>query len=157
MRLLLLLISASILFIPAVALAQEQDYQVVKSDKSESFVFPYTASNQDKDSPLVYTFETPKQPSWILSIQNNLSYVPSGDSKTIIRINEPAPSEKYIEIAMFGGESRLRGSGEFSGVVFIVSEVMEEVRLRSKSSISAATVASISGRLLSRSSSVHVS
>ena len=42
MLLLLLLISASILFIPAVALAQEQDYQVVKSDKSESFVFPYT-------------------------------------------------------------------------------------------------------------------
>src|SRR5437867_2991657 len=106
MRLLLLLICASILFIPAVALAQEQDYQVVKSDKSESFVLPYTASNQDKDNPLVYTFETPKQPSWILSIQNNLSYVPSGDSKTIIRINEPAPSEKYIEIAMSGGESR---------------------------------------------------
>src|SRR5438034_3706490 len=106
MRLLLLLICASILFIPVVALAQEQDYQVVKSDKSESFVLPYTASNQDKDSPLVYTFETPKQPSWILSIQNNLSYAPSDDSKTIIRINEPAPSEKYIEIAMFGGESR---------------------------------------------------
>src|SRR2546422_726893 len=91
MRLLLLLICASILFIPVVALAQEQDYQVVKSDKSESFVLPYTASNQDKDSPLVYTFETPKQPSWILSIQNNLSYAPSDDSKTIIRINEPAP------------------------------------------------------------------
>ena len=95
MRLLLLLISASILFIPAVALAQEQDYQVVKSDKSESFVLPYTASNQNKDSPLVYTFETPKQPSWILSIQNNLSYVPSDDSKTIIRINEPAIMRMY--------------------------------------------------------------
>lgn len=106
MRLLLAVISASMLFLPALALAQEHDYQVVKSDRSESFRLPYTASNQDKDSPLVYTFDDPKQPSWILTIQNSLSYVPSDDSKTIIRIQEPAPSEKYIEIAMFGGESR---------------------------------------------------
>lgn len=106
MRLLLAIIAASMLFLPALALAQEQDYNVIKSDKSESFVLPYTASNQDNDSPLVYTFDEPKQPSWILTIQNNMSYVPSDDSKTIIRIQEPAPSEKYIELAIFGGESK---------------------------------------------------
>jgi hypothetical protein len=106
MRLLLAVIAASMLFLPALALAQEQEYQVLKSDKSEGFLFPYTASNQDEDSPLVYTFDEPKQPSWILTIWNNQSYVPSNDSKTIIRIHEPAPSEKYVELAMFGGESR---------------------------------------------------
>jgi hypothetical protein len=106
MRLLLAVIAASMLFLPALAFAQEQDYHVIKSDKSESFVLPYTASNQDEDSPLIYTFEEPKQPSWILTIWNNMSYVPSDDSKTIIRIQEPAPSEKYIELAIFGGESK---------------------------------------------------
>jgi hypothetical protein len=106
MRLLLAVIAASMLFLPALALAQEQDYNVVKSDRSESFALPYTASNQDEDSPLVYTFDELKQPSWILTIWNNMSYVPSDDSKTIIKIQEPAPSEKYIELAMFGGESK---------------------------------------------------
>ncbi len=101
----LVLIVSSMLFLPSFVLAQSQDYHVIKSDRSESFVLPYTASNRDKDNPLVYTFDEPKQPSWILTIQNNLSYLPGNDSKTIIRIQEPAPSEKYIEIAMFGGNS----------------------------------------------------
>lgn len=107
MRMLLVLILVSILFLPAVALAQETEYQVVKSDRSESFVLPYTTSNRNDDNPLIYTFEEAKQPSWILAIRNNLSYVSSNDSKTIIKIQEPAPSEKYIEIAIFGGESRM--------------------------------------------------
>jgi hypothetical protein len=105
MRLMLVLIVSSMLFLPSFVFAQSQDYHVIKSDRSESFVLPYTASNRDKDNPLVYTFDEPKQPSWILTIQNNLSYLPGNDSKTIIRIQEPAPSEKYIEIAMFGGNS----------------------------------------------------
>lgn len=106
MRLLLAVIAALVLFLPALALAQEQDYTVVKSDKSESFVLPYTASNQNEDSPLIYTFDDPKRPSWILTIWNNMSYVPSDDSRTIITIQEPTPSEKYIELAMYGGESK---------------------------------------------------
>jgi hypothetical protein len=105
MRLLTGLIAVLILFSPVVALAQEQNYQVFKSDKNEIFALPYTASNRDKDNPLVYTFDTPKQSNWLISITNNQTYVPSNDSKTIIMIQEPAPSEKYIEIAMFGGES----------------------------------------------------
>lgn len=106
MRLLPGVLAASMLFLPALALAQVQDYNVVKSDRSESFVVPHTASNQDDDSPFVYTFDEPKQPSWILLIRNNMSYVSNDDSKTIIKIQEPAPSEKYVELAMFGGESK---------------------------------------------------
>src|SRR5919198_1197143 len=99
------LLAVLVLFSPVLALAQ-QNYQVAKSDKNEVFVLPYNASNRDKDNPLVYTFDTPKQSNWLLSMTNNQTYVPSNDSKTIIRIQEPAPSKKYIEIAMFGGESR---------------------------------------------------
>jgi len=106
MRLLPALLVAFVLFPPVVTLAQEQNYLVSKTDKSEVFAFPYTASNRDKENPLVYAFDTPKQPNWIISITNNQTYVPSNDSKTIMRIQEPAPSEKYIEIAEFGGESR---------------------------------------------------
>jgi hypothetical protein len=92
------------LLLPVVAVAQ--DYQVVKSDKSESFVLPYSATNHDKDDPLVYTFDEPKDASWIMTIRNGLSYVPGNDSKTVIRLQEQAPSEKYIELVMYGGESK---------------------------------------------------
>ena len=100
------IIAVLMLFLPALALAQEKDYQIIKSDRSESFVIPYTASNQGGDNPLIYTFDEPKQPSWILLIRNNVSYVPSNDSRTVIRIQEPAPSEKYIEIVMYDGDSK---------------------------------------------------
>lgn len=104
MRQLLVAIATFLLFSPPLAFAQ--DYNVIKSDRSESFVFPHTASNQHDTSPLVYAFDEPKQPSWILLIRNNVSYVPGNHSKTVIRIQEPAPSEKYIEIVVFGGESK---------------------------------------------------
>lgn len=104
MRLLLAAIAASVLFLPALATAQ--DYNVVKSDRSESFVLPYTASNRGEDNPLVYTYDEPKQPDWIMTIWNNMSYVPASDSKIVIRIQEPAASEKFVELVMFGGESK---------------------------------------------------
>ncbi|MGH9991553.1 MAG: hypothetical protein ACREAZ_02775 [Nitrososphaera sp.] len=84
----------------------QDEYLLVKSDRSESFFLPFSAANRGPDDPLVYTYDEPKSPSWILSIRNNLSYVPDESSKAIVRIEEPAPSEKYIEIAMYGGESR---------------------------------------------------
>lgn len=107
MRLFLLLamIAASML-LPAIANAQEPDYHVIKAQRSESFVFSYTASNQDFDNALVYKYDVPKSPSWILSIRNNMSYVAGENAKTVVRIQEPAPSEKYIELVMYGGESR---------------------------------------------------
>jgi hypothetical protein len=95
-----------ILLIPALAFAQgQEDFQVVKTDRSESFVLPYTAVNHNEQDPLVYTFDEPKQPNWIISIQNNVSYVPREGARTIIKINEPAPSEKFIELAIYGDQS----------------------------------------------------
>jgi hypothetical protein len=104
MRLLLAAVIALMFFLPAVAMAQ--DYQVVKSDSSESFVLPYTATNRGDDDPLVYTFDQPKGETWIMTIRNNLEYVQSNDSQTIIRFQEAAPSEKYIELMINGGESK---------------------------------------------------
>jgi hypothetical protein len=111
MRLAVVLIAVAIvvwiLFLPALTFAQgQEDYKVVKSERSESFVLPYSAANRNDSDPLVYTFEQPKQPSWILGIQNNLSYIPREGARTIIKIQEPAPSEKYVEIAMYGDQSK---------------------------------------------------
>jgi hypothetical protein len=95
-----------ILLLPALAYAQSQeDFQVVKTDRSESFVLPYTAVNRNQQDPLVYTFDEPKQPNWIISIQNNVSYVPREGARTIIKIKEPAPSEDFIELAIYGDQS----------------------------------------------------
>ena len=103
----LLLATVAVLIISAMIPAfGQQEYQIVKSDSSESFAFPYTAGNRDIDDPLVYTYDVPKGPSWIMTINNSMSYVARDEAKTIVRIQEPAPSEKYIEIAMYGGESR---------------------------------------------------
>src|SRR4051812_1629178 len=99
-------IVASMLLMPIFAFAQtQQDFQVVKSERSESFVFPYTAANRNQQDPLVYTFDEPKQPNWIVAIQGNLSYVPREGARTIIKLQEPAPSEKYIELALYGDQS----------------------------------------------------
>lgn len=96
-----------LLLLPALAFAQGQgNYQVIKSERSESFILPYSATNRNQTDPLIYTFDQPKQPSWILAIQNNLSYIPREGARTIIKIQEPAPSEKYIEIAMYGDQSK---------------------------------------------------
>jgi hypothetical protein len=107
MRIVLGMIVVSMLLLPALVFAQSQeDYQVFKSERSESFVLPYAAANRNEDDPLVYTFEEPKQPSWILGIQNNLSYVPREGARVIIKVQEPEPSEKYIEIAIYGDQSK---------------------------------------------------
>ncbi len=99
-------LAVSILLLPALAFAQSQeDFQVVKTERSESFVLPYTAVNRNEQDPLVYTFDEPKQPNWIVAIQNNISYVPREDARTIIKIQEPAPSEKFIELAIYGDQS----------------------------------------------------
>jgi hypothetical protein len=94
------------LLLPALAFAQSQeDFQVVKTERSEAFVLPYTAVNRNEQDPLVYTFDEPKQPNWIFTIQNNVSYVPREGARTIIKIEEPAPSEKFIELAIYGDQS----------------------------------------------------
>lgn len=96
----------SMLLLPALAFAQgQEDFQVVKSERSESFVLPYAAVNRNEQDPLIYTFDEPKQPNWIVTIQNNVSYVPREGARTIIKIQEAAPSEKFIELGMYGDQS----------------------------------------------------
>jgi hypothetical protein len=95
-----------LLLLPALAWAQSEQYQLIKSDNNEVFSFPFSAANQPVGEPLVYTYDTPKGPSWILTITNNLTYTGDDDSKMVTRIREPSPSEKFIEIAMYGGESK---------------------------------------------------
>src|SRR5688572_24710873 len=74
---------------------------VTKSKSHEGFVVPFNASNTDRKNPLIHTFETSKDDSWILGIDNNLIYNNSSEAKTIIKLMENKPSEKFIELAMF--------------------------------------------------------
>lgn len=96
-----------LLFLPSLAYAQSQeDFQVAKTERSEIFVLPYAAVNRNEQDPLTYTFDEPLPPNWILSIQNNVSYVPREGARTIIKIQEQAPSEKFIELAIYGDQTR---------------------------------------------------
>lgn len=95
----------AMLFLPSVAFAQNQQYEIIRSERNEMFAFPYSAANRDSESPLVYSYDVPKGPTWIMSLTNNLTYVADDNSKMVVRLQEPAPSEKFIEIAMYGGEA----------------------------------------------------
>ncbi|HEY5737037.1 MAG TPA: hypothetical protein VIS28_02075 [Nitrososphaeraceae archaeon] len=79
----------------------EENFDVTKSKSHESFVVPFSASNTDRKNPVIYNYEIPKDVSWILSIENNMTYNNSSESKTIIKLMENQPSEKFIELAMF--------------------------------------------------------
>lgn len=81
--------------------AQNIVHDVIKSKNSERFTVDYNASNTFRRQPVVYEFSQPIPTNWQFTIQNNLSYSDSSDAKTIIKIQEPAPSEKFIELAMF--------------------------------------------------------
>ena len=108
------LIIVIVIFTPVLSYSQNQQeqlnppqgkYQVIKTKNNEQFVLPYTASNSDRKDPIVYTFDEPKDLNWILTIQNNLSYAIRQDAKTIVKLQELAPSEKFIEVTMFGNIS----------------------------------------------------
>ena len=91
--------------VPLLVFAQHQQLQVSKSRNSEVFTVPYDVSNRDRSNPFIYNYTEPKIHDWILNIQNNFSYAMREDAKTIVRLHEPTPSDKFIEIAMFGGQS----------------------------------------------------
>jgi hypothetical protein len=104
-----------IIFTPLLSSGQNQQqqlnppqgkYQIIKTKNSEQFVLPYTVSNDDRKNPMIYTYDESKSDNWILTILNNLSYAIRPDAKTIVKLQEPAPSEKFIEIAMFGDVSK---------------------------------------------------
>jgi hypothetical protein len=82
------------------------EYSVIKTKNSEQFVFPSSSSNSDRKHPFVYTYDVPKVTNWILTIQNNMSYSETPNAKTIVKLQEPTQSDKFIEIAMFGDASK---------------------------------------------------
>lgn len=92
----------------AIGQNQEQSLQPVEtmtSRNNEHFAFDYDVSNVDRRNPVNYSLNSPIGQNWILTIQNNMSYAEREDAKTIVRLHEPSPSEKFVEIAMFGGTS----------------------------------------------------
>ncbi|MDW0204012.1 MAG: hypothetical protein QOK54_01600 [Nitrososphaeraceae archaeon] len=95
------------LIFPIVSISgQISIHDVIKTKNSERFVVDYDASNAYRRQPLVYDFSKPIPTNWQLTIQNNLTYSNSENAKTVIKIQEPAPSEKFIELAMFGDKTR---------------------------------------------------
>ena len=78
---------------------------VITTKNNEVFTLSYPASNADRKMPVLYSFSKAISSNWQLIIQNNLSYYQSDNAKTIIRLYEPKPSEKFIELGMFGGPS----------------------------------------------------
>jgi hypothetical protein len=82
------------------------DIDVLKTKNSERFVLPYDASNTDRKNPLIYTYDPPKGINWLLFLENNMTYSNSSEAKTIIKLMEPKPSEKFIELALFEKNSK---------------------------------------------------
>ena len=81
--------------------AQSIVHDVIKTKNSERFDVDYNASNTFRRQPVVYQFSHSIPTNWQFTIQNNLSYLDSANAKSVIKIQEPAPSEKFIELAMF--------------------------------------------------------
>jgi hypothetical protein len=107
-RLLKVGIIAFVLFLilPIVSISgQSSIHDAIKTKNSERFVVDYDASNTYRRQQLVYDFSKPIPTNWQLTIQNNLTYSNSENAKTVIKIQEPAPSEKFIELAMFSDKT----------------------------------------------------
>ena len=84
---------------------QSSVHDVIKTRNSERFIVDSDASNNYRRQPLIYNFSKPIPTNWQLTIQNNLSYLDSENAKTVVRIQEPAPSDKFIELAMFSDKT----------------------------------------------------
>ena len=105
MRLASAAVAVSLLLFTSLAYAQSsQPFEVVKAERSESFSLPYGAANYDRKDPVVYEYDVPKGQNWIMGIENTLSYVDREDAKAVVVLRDKAPSEKFIEIHMYGGE-----------------------------------------------------
>lgn len=94
-----------LIFLTVSISGQSSIHDIIKTKNSERFVVDYDASNAYRRQPLVYDFSKPIATNWQLTIQNNLTYSNSENAKTVIKIQEPAPSEKFIELAMFGDKT----------------------------------------------------
>ena len=100
------LILFALIYVEVKAQAAISPKNIVKTKNSEEFVYTFQASNVDRRHPLEYSFSNPIKTNWQLTIQNNLSYYDSNDSKTVIRLKEPPPSEKFIELVMFSENTK---------------------------------------------------
>jgi hypothetical protein len=103
--LLFLFITSSIIFYPSLTFSQSnesQKFQVLKKDGTERITFPFTAINHERQNSSEYIFQDPILNNWILLINNNITYSDNPEAKTVVQIKEPYPSEKFIEITMFG-------------------------------------------------------
>ena len=100
------LFSQALIINPVQSFTQSQNAsEIVSTKNSEGFTLSYSASNTDRKNPVVFSFAKPIPTNWQLLIQNNLTYSNYNNAKTIIKIQEPYPSEKFIELGMFGGDS----------------------------------------------------
>ena len=108
--LLFLILTLSIIYYPELSFSQSSDdspkLQVLKKGNDERITFPYNASNHDRKNPSQYIFKEPIPNNWNIFINNSLSYTNSPEAKTIVQLKEPSPSEKYIELSMFGDNSK---------------------------------------------------
>lgn len=106
----ILLLSASLSI--SIAYAQSnnnnnsQPFEVIKAERSESFSLPYSAANYDRKDPLVYSYKESKGQNWIMGIENTLSYVDREDAKVVVLLRDKAPSEKFIELHMYGDRQK---------------------------------------------------
>lgn len=82
-----------------------QPIKTTETKSSDQFTYAFNVSNADRRNPVNYTFNSPIGENWILTIENNMSYAQRDDAKTVVRLHEASPSEKFVEIAMFGGTS----------------------------------------------------
>lgn len=99
--------AALIVLAPLAAYAQnDQPYDIFRGERNENFVLPYGVANHDRRNPVVYTFDEPLGENWIMGIENNLSYTAKEDAKVVIVLHDKAPSEKFVELVMYGGETR---------------------------------------------------
>lgn len=112
LRIFLLLLLFGCVFQVSSAIGQSQELlqniQPIKTtdtQSNEQIVYAFNVSNADRRNPVNYTLNAPIGENWMLTIQNNMSYAQRDDAKTIIRLQEASPSEKFVEIAMFGGTS----------------------------------------------------
>ena len=96
-----------IALVPISAYAQStQPYSIVKGERNEIFKLPYGAANHDRSNPVVYTYDSPVGNNWIMGIENKLEYTAKEDAKVMMVLREEPPSEKYIQVAMYGGETK---------------------------------------------------
>jgi hypothetical protein len=107
--LLFLFLTLSIIYYPGLSFSQSNDspkLQVLKKGIDERITFPYNASNHDRKNPSQYIFKEPIPTNWNVFINNSISYSNNPEAKTIVQLKEPYPSQKYIELAMFGDKSK---------------------------------------------------